>query len=127
MAGIGPICTDQRELLKRAEYRASLTVPGNELEIFCSLCVGRVFYLTQQRRLYFVDAPTLSVSAIIKHVFKGLQQRPHIRQLYMDEHRLIKAAQCIEMTPRQARQVLVALSISGLHIDRVQAHLTGAQ
>ncbi len=118
MAGIGPICTDNRELLKRAEYRSTLNKPANELEIFCSLCVGRVFYLRHKRRLYFVDAPTLNISNIIQRVFRGIGQRPQIRQLYMDEHELIKAALCITLTPRQARLVLVALNLSGIHIDR---------
>lgn len=118
MAGIGPICTDNQELLKRAEYRASLTTPSNELEIFCSLCVGRVFFLSQKRQLYFVDAPTLNISKIIERVFRGIGQQPKIRQLYMDEHELIKAALCIKLTPKQARLVMVALNISGIHIDR---------
>lgn len=118
MAGIGPICTDNRELLKRAEYRSSLASPGNELEIFCSLCVGRVFYLTQKRKLYFVDAPTLNISQIIQQVFRGMGQQACIHQLYMDEHELIKAALCITLTPRQEKRLLVALDISGIHIDR---------
>ncbi len=118
MAGIGPICTDNRELLKRAEYRSSLTQPTNELEIFCSLCVGRAFYLSRERRLYFVDAPTLNISKIIQRVFQGIGQRPSIIQLYMDEHELIKAALSIQLTAKQAKLVLVALNISGIHIDR---------
>lgn len=117
MAGIGPICTNNRDLLKRAEYRTTLSAPSSELEIFCSLCVGRVFYSTRRRSLYFVDAPTISITHIIKTVFQGINQTPNIKQLYMDEHNLIKAAFSITLTARQKKLVLVALRMSGIHID----------
>lgn len=119
MAGIGPIFTDRRDLLKRAVYRPALTAPKNELEIFCSLCVGRVVYHSQNRNLYFVDSPALSVSDIIHTVFRGLDQEPKIRQLYMDVHKLIKAAYCIQLTPRQKKLLMVALTLNGIHIDSV--------
>ena len=117
MAGIGPICSDNRELLKRAEYRSGLTQPKSELEIFCSLCVGRVFFRKSNRTLYFVDAPSLSISEIIQTSFLGIHQQPAIRQLYMDEHNLINAALCITLTNKQKKLILVALRVSGIHID----------
>jgi len=117
MAGIGPICSNNHELLKRAEYRSGLTKPKSELEIFCSLCVGRVFFRKSNRTLYFVDAPSLSISEILQTVFQGIHQQPAIRQLYMDEHNLINAALSINLTNRQKKLVLVALRVSGIHID----------
>ncbi len=117
MAGIGPICTNNRDLLKRAEYRSGLTKPKSELEIFCSLCVGRVFFRQSNRTLYFVDAPSLSITEIINLVFKGISQQPDIKQLYMDEHNLIKAAYSIVLNNKQKKLVLVALRVSGIHID----------
>lgn len=118
MAGIGPIFTNKRDLLKRAEFRSALTAPESELEIFCSLCVGRVFYLSAERRLYFVDSPALSISDLIHTVFKGLGQQASITQLYMDEHKLIKAARCITLTLRQKKALVVALSLNGIHINK---------
>jgi hypothetical protein len=119
MAGIGPISTNRRDLLKRAENRSSLTVPSNELEIFCGLCVGRVYFQLLTRNLYFVDSPALSVSEIILNVFKGMGQVPKIRQLYMDEHQLLKAAFCITLTLQQQKRLMVALSLNGIHIKTV--------
>lgn len=118
MAGIGPICTNSRDLLKRAEYRSRLTAPSSELEIFCSLCTGRVFYSENRRRLYYVDSPTISITNIIQTVFQGINQAPDIRQLYMDEHELIKAAFCITLSASQKNLILVALRMSGIHIDK---------
>lgn len=117
MAGIGPICSNNRELLKRAEFRSGLTRPKSELEIFCSLCVGRVFFRKSNRTLYFVDAPSLSITEIIQMVFQGINQQPAIKQLYMDEHNLIKAAFSLTLTNTQKKLVLVALRVSGIHID----------
>jgi hypothetical protein len=118
MAGIGPISTDRRDILKRAEKNSSLTVPNNELEIFLNLCVGRVYYLEQSRNLYFVDSPALSVTEIIHNVFKGMGQVPRIRQLYMDEHNLLKAAYSITLNELQKKRVMVALSLNGIHIKQ---------
>jgi len=120
MAGIGPICTNNRDLLKRASYRSTLTAPVNELEIFCSLCVGRVFYRGSHQALYFVDSPTLSVTKIIQSAFRGIDQNPDIKQLYMDEHNLINAALCIKLSGFQKRLVFVVLRLSGIHIDLSQ-------
>ena len=117
MAGIGPICSNNLELLKRAEYRSGLTQPKSELEIFCSLCVGRVYYRKSNQTLYFVEAPSLSVSEIIGMAFNSINQQPVIKQLYMDEHNLINAALCITLTNNQKKLVLVALRVSGIHID----------
>ncbi|MCP4075629.1 MAG: hypothetical protein GY744_05550 [Gammaproteobacteria bacterium] len=117
MAGIGPICTNNRDLLKRAEYRSGLSKPKSELEIFCSLCVGRVLFRKSNRTLYFVDAPSLSITELIHQVFKSINQQPDIKQLYMDEHNLINAALCITLTIKQQKLVLVALRVSGIHID----------
>lgn len=118
MAGIGPISTNRRDLLKRAENRSSLPTPSNELEIFCNLCVGRVYFVASSHSLYFVDSPALSVTEIIQHVFRGMRHTPRIRQLYMDEHQLLKAAYCIELTPHEAKLLLVALQLNGIHIKR---------
>lgn len=117
MAGIGPIFTNNGELLKRARFRSSLTTPANELEIFCSLCVGRVYFKKSTCCLYFVDSPTIMVTDIIKTVFRGIDEQPRFRQLYMDEHNLIKAASSIFLSSRQQKLVLVALKMNGLHID----------
>ncbi len=117
MAGIGPICFNNKQLLKRAEYRSKLTQPKNELEIFCTLCPGRIFYKNSNQTLYFVESPTLSIIEIIEKVFRSIHQQPKIRQLYMDEHNLIKASLCIKLTQLQKNRLLVALKISGIHIN----------
>ena len=117
MVGIGPKAPDQRALLERARSKSMRVRPRNELEIFSGLCVGRVFYQSAERRLFFVDSHNLSITDIIHTVFAGMAQRPRIRQLYMDEHNLIKAAFSIALTPRQARRLLVALRLNGIVID----------
>ncbi len=117
MVGIGPKAPDSRALLQRARNKSMRVRPRNELEIFSGLCVGRVFYRSADRCLFFVDSHNLSVSELIHSVFSGLQQMPRIQQLYMDEHQLIKAAFRIMLTPRQARRLLVALRLNGIVID----------
>ena len=118
MAGIGPITTNLSDILKRAGARPGITNPKNELEIFCSLCVGRVYYSAQNLSLYYVDSPALSVSDIVKQVFTGLGQSPRIRQLHMDEHDLLRAALCVQLTAIQKSALLAALTLSGIHIVR---------
>ena len=116
MAGIGPVTTDRNDLLRRAGVRPGIVAPKNELEIFCSLCVGRVYYRVQTRTLYFVDSPALSVSDIIEQVFRGLGEIPQIRQLYMDEHGLLRAAMCIQLSAAQKKALFAAFALSGIHI-----------
>lgn len=118
MAGIGPIFTDRRNLLKQAHYASAQPLPKNELEIFLALCVGRVLYRNDNRSLYFVDSPALSITDIIAGVFHGLGQEPRIRQLYMDQHNLLKAAFCIPLTSQQEKLLMVALSLNGIKIIR---------
>ena len=117
VSGIGPIFTDRKALSKRAGYRSSLIAPRNELEIFCSLCVGRVYFDHSSRLLYYVDSPAFNVSDVLRQVFRGLGQEPQIEQLYMDEHRVIAAALRIRLTLAQAKVVMVALRLNGIHID----------
>ena len=116
MAGIGPVTTNRNDLLRRAGAPPGISDPKNELEIFCSLCVGRVYYRATSRTLYFVDSPALSISDIIKQVFKGLIQFPRVRQLHMDEHDLLQAALCIQLTDPQRKALFVALALSGINI-----------
>jgi hypothetical protein len=116
MAGIGPVTTNRNDLLRRAGARPGISDPKNELEIFCSLCVGRVYYRAANRSLYFVDSPALSISDIIKHVFRGLGQFSRVRQLHMDEHDLLQAALCIQLTDPQRKALFAALVLSGINI-----------
>ena len=116
MAGIGPVTTNRNDLLRRAGARPGISDPKNELEIFCSLCVGRVYYRVDNRTLYFVDSPALSVSEIIGQVFKGMGQHPRVRQLHMDEHDLLQAALCIQLTEAQRKSLFAALALSGISI-----------
>lgn len=116
MAGIGPVTTNRSDLLRRAGARPGISDPKNELEIFCSLCVGRVYYRADNRILYFVDSPALSVSDIIEQVFKGLGQLPRVRQLHMDEHDLLQAALCIQLSDPQRKALFAALVLSGISI-----------
>ena len=118
MAGIGPIWTNRNDLLRRAGVRPGISAPANELEIFCSLCVGRVFYDDASRSLYFVDSPALSVSEIVEQVFRGLAASPDIRQLYMDEHNLLRAALCVTLNDAQQKALFAAFALSGIHITR---------
>lgn len=115
MAGIGPIKTSRADLSRRNGVRRGIMPPKNELEIFCSLCVGSVYYEEEKRRLYYVDSPEISISEIIYQVFNGLEQTPLIRQLYMDEHNLFTAARCIELTARQKKTLFTAFAISEIH------------
>ena len=118
MAGIGPVTTNRSDLLRRAGVRPVINNPQNELEIFCSLCVGRVYYRASNRSLYFVDSPALSISDIVKGVFKGLGQHPRFGQLYMDEHKLFRAASFIQLDKQQRSALFAALALSGIHITR---------
>lgn len=118
MAGIGPVTTNLSDILKRAGVRPGITDPKNELEIFCSLCVGRVYYRAENCSLYYVDSPALSVSEIVERVFEGLGQSPRIRQLHMDVHGLLRAALCVPLTAAQKSALFAALSLSGIHIIR---------
>ena len=118
MAGIGPITTNRKDLLRRAGVRPGIVAPQNELEIFCSLCVGRVFFRSDNATLYFVDSPALSVSEIIEQVFLGLKQTARIQQLYMDEHNLFRAAYRIKLSADQRKALFAAFPLSGIHIKR---------
>jgi len=118
MAGIGPVATNLSEIRRRAGVRPGINDPKNELEIFCSLCVGRVHYRDKNRTLYFVDSPVLSVSDIVARVFEGLGQTPRIRQLHMDEHNLLRAALCLPLTVMQQNALFAAFALSGIHIVR---------
>ena len=118
MAGIGPVTTNRSDLLRRAGVRPGIRDPKNELEIFCSLCVGRVYYRDENRSLYFVDSPALSISEIVEQVFRGLDQAPRVRQLYMDEHNLLRAALCLQLTAEQRKPLFTAFRLSGIHINR---------
>jgi hypothetical protein len=118
MAGIGPITTNLSDILKRAGVRPGIANPKNELEIFCSLCVGRVYYRGENQTLYFVDSPALSVSEIVQRVFEGLGQFPRIRQLHMDPHNLLRAALCVPLTAVQQTALFAAFTLSGIHIVR---------
>jgi len=119
MAGIGPVTTNLSDLLRRAGVRPGISAPKNELEIFCSLCVGRVYYRDEIRTLYFVDSPALSIFDIIEQVFKGLGQSPRIQQLHMDEHNLFRAASCLQLTASQQKALFAAFTLSGIHIVRL--------
>ena len=118
MAGIGPVATNINDLLRRAGTRPGISDPKSELEIFCSLCVGRVHYRDANHCLYYVDSPALSVSDIVKRVFEGLGQSPRIRQLHMDEHDLLRAALCLPLTAMQRKALFAALTLSGISIVR---------
>lgn len=118
MAGIGPLTTNRGDLLRRTGVRPGISAPKNELEIFCSLCVGCVYYRVASRTLYFVDSPDLSISEIIEQVFRGLNQTPVFQQLYMDEHQLFSAAMCIQITVSQKIAMFSAFTLSGVHITR---------
>lgn len=118
MPGIGPIKTSRGDLLRRTGVRPGIAAPKNELEIFCSLCVGCVYYRNENRTLYFVDSPDLSISDIIDQVFRGLNQTPLIRQLYMDEHNLFSAARCVQISDMQSKALFPAFTLSGVHITR---------
>jgi hypothetical protein len=118
MAGIGPVTTNRNDLLRRAGVRPGISDPKNELEVFCSLCVGRVYYRDENRTLYFVDSPALSISEIIAQVFTGLAQVARIRQLYMDEHNLLQAAMCIRLTAAQRKALFAAFILSGINITQ---------
>jgi len=120
MAGIGPVTTNLSDLRRRAGMRQGTSVPKNELEIFCSLCVGRVYYRDENRTLYFVDSPALSICDIIEQVFKGLGQSPRIRQLHMDEHNLFRAASCLQLTATQQKALFTAFTLSEIHIVRLR-------
>ncbi len=117
MGGLGKVNSSRQDLLKRAGFRSSLAASANELEIFCSLCEGRVFFSKYQQYLYFVDSPSFPVSEIIQRVFHGLGQRAEIQQLYMDEHKVLKAASSIRLAQHQVSPVLTALKLTGMHID----------
>lgn len=117
MAGIaGPFKVSRGDHLRRTGVRPGIVAPKNELEIFCSLCVGCVYYREENRTLYFVDSPDLSISDIIYQVFRGLDQTPSIRQLYMDEHNLFSAARCVQISAAQSSALFPAFTLSGIHI-----------
>ncbi|MDH5354266.1 MAG: hypothetical protein OEY09_07475 [Gammaproteobacteria bacterium] len=119
MPGIaGPFKTTRGDHLRRTGVRAGIVAPKNELEIFCSLCVGCVYFRDENRTLYFVDSPDLSISDIIIQVFEGLNQTPSIRQLYMDEHNLFSAARCVQISSVQGKALFPAFTLSGVHITR---------
>ncbi len=117
MAGhAAPFSKDRRDILRRAGTPPGVQTPQNELEIFLSLCVGRVFYRRETRMLYFVDSPALSVSEIIHQTFKGLGQQARIEQRFMDEHGVLRAAMVIRLSEAQRAAVMAALTLSVLNI-----------
>ena len=116
MAGIGPVNKNRHDVMK-ADRQTALTSSANELEIFYNLCIGRVHFKSSTNTLYFVDSFSIPVSEIIRSVFKGFNQKPDIKQRYMDKHNLIKAAFCIKLSEKHSQPVLVALRLRGIHIE----------
>lgn len=116
MAGIGPVNQNRQDILKRAGSRPGVQAPQNELEIFLSLCVGRVHYRSETRMLYFVDSPALSVSEIIQQTFRGLGQQARIEQRFMDQHGVLRAAMVVRLSDLQWSAVFAALTLSGINV-----------
>lgn len=117
MAGIGPISLKSRDMSACAGRSSMLAATANELEVFYNICVGKVIFRRFTNTLYFVDSPSVSVTDTILAVFKSFDDQPVINQLYMDPHKLIKAACCIVLQPLRVKPVLVALRLRGFHID----------
>ena len=113
---IATIKTDRNVLLKRAKRDVSLSDSSNELEIFYHLCEGRVYFRKITNTLYFVESPTIPISDVICSVFKGMNLKPEIRQLYMDVHNLFNAALTIKLSPKQQKVLFVALRLRDIKV-----------
>ncbi len=120
MGLIGLVSASRADLLRQAGVRPGNVAPANELEIFCALCVGRVFYRAENQSLYFVESPNLSISEIIQQVFRGLGEAPRITQHYMDEHRLFRGALSVRLSLRQKAALFAAFALAGISITGTQ-------
>lgn len=119
---IGPVSSRCARSLTARRRETGLLATDDERKVFYNLCPGRVHYRSSKGFLYFVDSPYESVTDIIAAVFRGLNRRPTITQLYMDEHHYLKAAKVLTLRgmARETNALLVALRLKGVHIDRVE-------
>ncbi len=126
MAGAGPTNRDLRNILELAARSKSIPATASELEIFYRLCIGRVLYHSTTGFLYFVDSPVASITEILQAVYKGLNKKPPIQQLYMDRHHMFKAANRLYLDKEESSVVLVALRMRGMTIERIDTDILQA-
>ncbi len=119
---IGPVSSRCARSAVARSRDTGLLATDDERKVFYNLCPGRVHFRSGRGLLYFVDSPYESISEIIEAVFRGLNRQPKITQLYMDEHRYLKAAKVLTLRgmTRETNALLVALRLKGVHIDRVE-------
>lgn len=119
---IGPVSSRCARSVVARRRDTGLLATDDERKVFYNLCPGRVHFRSGKGLLYFVDSPYESISDIIEAVFHGLGRRPDITQLYMDEHRYLKAAKVLRLRgrKRETNALLVALRLKGVHIDQVE-------
>ena len=91
---------------------------ASELEIFYNLDGNRVHYETRSGRLYFVSSEHSSVATLVEAAFTGMRQTLCIEQLHLDPHGYFRGARRIQLTPSQARTVMVALRLGGIQISQ---------
>ncbi len=118
---IGPVSRRCARSAQARVRRTGLLASDDECKVFYNLCPGRVHFRAGDGLLYFVDSPYESISDIIDAVFRGLGSQARVQQLYMDEHRYLKAAKVLKLRgmPRETNALLVALRLNGVVIDRV--------
>jgi len=101
-----------------ATYYPDLRLPvsADENQICYHLSMGRVYFRTETGMLYFVDSEFAPEADIIRASLRGLGQELSVTQLYLDKHRVLKAAFRLYLTSQQARVVLVALRLGNIQV-----------
>ena len=115
--GIGSIDQELALGLRCNDRLTGLHADASPREIYYNLGMDRVHYVPQTGFLYFPHSSFFPILETLQRVFQGLGRKPHIEQLFMDEHGYYKGAQRVTLQPKHAAAVLVALRLNGIKIS----------
>lgn len=117
MAGVGRVDAKCAQAQRRNYRDLRLPASADEIQICYHLSMGRVYFRTETGMLYFVDSEFAPEADIIRASLRGLGKELSVTQLYLDKHRVLKAAFRLYLTSQQARVVLVALRLSNIQVN----------
>ncbi|AKH19610.1 hypothetical protein [Sedimenticola thiotaurini] len=113
---IGPVDSKCAKRLCGSHRKVSSPASAGEADIFFNLCMDRVHYAPERHAIYFVDSCHVTVAETILAVLRGLECKPEIEQLYLDQLSIFKSLKRVKVKPEEARAVMVALRMQGMQI-----------
>lgn len=120
-SGAGVVAKGNNAASMRCRKRATgLTSGATHSQIFYNLGPGRVHLDTSSSLMYFCDCPEPNIRELLVPVFKGLNQTPEYKQMYLDDHQLLKGAVCLTLLKVQVATVLTALRLNDIDLSIAQ-------